>query len=115
MPTPSILSVVSNVHHSRTEHKTKETQMSHTNILPKNICGGAPFDPHRYRVLFPDLWAEFLRVNYRNSVEVAYNFNVTDQTALNWLNCISRPTGDKVALAAMSKPAEFAKHMGQAA
>lgn len=84
-------------------------QKSHQNVF------GQSFDPHRYRVLFPDRWAEFLRQNYRNSVEVAFNFDVTDQTATNWLNGTSRPTGDKVALAAAVKPAEFAKYLGTAA
>jgi len=109
MPTPCSFSVVSNVHHSRIEPKTKESQMSHPKVF------GKPFDAHRYRVVFPDLWAEFLRRNFRNSVDVAYHFDVTDQTAENWLNGISRPTGDKVALAAMAAPVEFARHMGCAA
>lgn len=120
MPTSCPFSDVSNGHHSRIDPKTRETQMSHKKFLPAAARGSrrfdaVPFDAGRYRTVFPDLWADFLRANYRGAIEVAFNFNVTEQTATNWLNGVSRPTGDKVAIAAMRCPVEFAAAMGVAA
>ncbi len=109
MPTSCPFSVVSNGHHSRIDPKTKDPQMSHTNLLAKS------FSPHRYRAVFPDRWSQFLRRSYRNPEEVAFNFDVRFQTAQNWWNGTNRPTGDKVAMAAISRPVEFAQIMGQAA
>lgn len=80
-------------------------QKSHTKV----------FDPHRYRVLFPDRWSQFVRAHHRNAEEVAFVYGVTFQTACNWWHGTNRPSGDKVALAAMAYPDSFADIFGQAA
>ncbi len=46
---------------------------------------------HGYRRCFPDLWAGFLRANFRDAQHVAFMFSVTERTALNWLNAIGSP------------------------
>ena len=60
------------------------------------------FDPHRMRVDFPEMWARWLRVEFGTPERVAVAFGVTFQTACNWLAGVSRPTGDKVALVALT-------------
>lgn len=57
------------------------------------------FDPRGFRARFADLWAEFLRENYRNPEEVAVSYGVRYQTAVNWWQGANRPSGDVVALA----------------
>lgn len=69
------------------------------------------FDPYRMRVEFPDLWAGYLRGHFRNPEAVAVAFDVTFQTACNWWNGTHRPSGDKVAIAALRDPDGFAEHM----
>lgn len=65
------------------------------------------FDPYRFKAMFPDHWAGFLRGHFRNPEHVAYAFGVTYQTARNWWDGINRPSGDKVALVAVSMPRQF--------
>lgn len=69
------------------------------------------FDPYRYRAEFPDLWAGYLRAHFRSPEAVAAAFDVRFQTALNWWQGAHRPSGDKVALAALADPAGFAAAM----
>ncbi|RMF02478.1 MAG: hypothetical protein D6773_08615 [Alphaproteobacteria bacterium] len=73
------------------------------------------FDPYRFRARFPDQWSQFLRQNFRNAEEVAVVFDVTYQTARNWIEGTHRPSGDKVALAAISMPRRFAAAIGEEA
>lgn len=69
------------------------------------------FDPDRMRFEFPDLWADYLRAHFRNPEAVSVAFGVTFQTACNWWNATHRPSGDKVALAALRDPEGFADAM----
>jgi hypothetical protein len=69
------------------------------------------FDPYRYKIEFPDLWSAYLRDHFRNPEAVAAGFDVTFQTACNWWNATHRPSGDKVALAAISDPVGFRSSM----
>jgi len=80
--------------------------MSHDNLFDGR---GRPFDPYRFRAQFPGQWSAFLRANFRNAEEVAVTFDVTFQTALSWWHGTNRPTGDKVALAAVNMPRRFAE------
>ena len=75
-------------------------------------AGGRAFDAGRYRVLFPERWAGFLQSHFRSVGEVGWFFGVDQRTAQNWWEGSNRPTGDKVALAAVRFPAGFADHMG---
>lgn len=65
--------------------------------------------PVRMRAEFPDIWARYLRANFGSAERVAVAFGVTFQCACNWLNGTSRPTGDKVALIALTDPAGLAR------
>lgn len=69
------------------------------------------FDPYRFRTEFPDLWSAYLRSSFRNPEAVSVAFDVTFQTACNWWNATHRPSGDKVALAALADPDGFAASM----
>lgn len=69
------------------------------------------FDPYKLRTEFPDLWSGYLRASFRNPEAVSVAFDVTFQTACNWWNATHRPSGDKVALAAMADPDGFTASM----
>lgn len=56
-------------------------------------------DPRSFRARFAVYWSEYLHANYANPEEVAVNFGVRYQTALNWWQGANRPSGDVVALA----------------
>lgn len=100
------------IHRDRPEHGTAAPDMSLPNVFP---CPRQRFDPHRFRAVFPDRWAGFLRAHHRNPEEVAYCYDVTFRTAMNWWDGVVRPTGDKVALAAICFPADFQACFGEAA
>ena len=68
-------------------------------------------EPDRMRFEFPDLWSAYLRASFRNPEMVSVAFGVTFQTACNWWNATHRPSGDKVALAALRDPEGFAASM----
>jgi len=71
-------------------------------------------DPIQYRVAFLDHWSDLIRHLFVTREDVAAAFGVTFQTACNWWDGINRPSGDKVALAAVTWPDEFARFMGEA-
>lgn len=74
---------------------------------------GRAFNADQYRTMFPDQWSGFLKAHFRGDPAlIAVFFDVTPRTAENWLTGISRPTGDRVALAATADPAAFAAHIG---
>lgn len=66
------------------------------------------FEPYWFKTEFPDLWSAYLRGSFRNPETVSVAFDVTFQTACNWWNATHRPSGDKVALAALRDPEGFA-------
>lgn len=69
-------------------------------------------DPYRMRADFPELWARYLRETCGGRPAlIAVQFDVTEETARNWLAGKGRATGDKVALAALDDPARFAEAM----
>lgn len=75
---------------------------------------GRPFDLHRYRRLFPDRWAAFLRAHFHDSVHVAYVFGVSDRTARNWWDGIGAPRAE-MALAACKHIPGAAQYLTEAA
>ena len=79
----------------------------HAQILHR----GVPFDPDRFRALFPDRWRAFLHAHHRSIKEVAAFYNVTDKAARKWWDGVGGPQGDKVALAAMTNPEGFKKYL----
>ena len=90
MVAPSVLSSGSVGRGSRPINSMGRTQMSLSKVL---------LDPHSFRARFAGYWSEFLQANYRNPEEVAVNFGVRYQTALNWWQGANRPSGDVVAMA----------------
>lgn len=77
---------------------------------------GRPVDPYRFKALFPDQWAAFLRAHHRRPEEVAVFYGVTFKTAENWWHGVTAGTGASVAQAALAHPEAFAAHFsGRAA
>ncbi|EBA11770.1 hypothetical protein [Roseobacter sp. CCS2] len=74
---------------------------------------GDPVPPSEYRASFPRLWARFLRSSFRNWQDVAGFFEVDDRTARNQWQGLHKPTGDKVAMAALAHPEAFRLHCGK--
>ena len=74
-----------------------------------------PFDLHRFRALFPDRWAGFLRSHFRNSAEIAAFFGVDDKTARNWVEGSTKPTAPSAIIAVARIPGALAQLMGVAA
>lgn len=68
-------------------------------------------DPHELRARMPKLWAQYLRERFSCPAVIAASFQVSEQTAYNWLDHRGRPTGDKVLLAMCADPgfADWAK------
>lgn len=73
---------------------------------------GRLVDPCIYRASFLERWSDLIRHLFRTRDAVAVAFGVTFQTACNWWEGSNRPSGDKVALAALSWPEEFQRFMG---
>ena len=69
-------------------------------------------EPVAYRRDFLPRWGALIRDLFRTREDVASAFGVTFQTACNWWDGSNRPSGDKVALAALTWPEDFARHMG---
>ena len=76
---------------------------------------GQPFDMHRFKAVFPDRWASFLRAHFQTSARVAAFFDVDDKTARNWLHGISAPSGPTVLFAVTCLPGVAEYLMGDAA
>ncbi|KEP68403.1 hypothetical protein DL1_11850 [Thioclava dalianensis] len=76
---------------------------------------GWRYDPQPYRLEFLDRWAALIQHLFVTREDVASGFGVTFQTACNWWDGLNRPSGDKVALAAITWPDDFARFMGEGA
>ncbi|SDW77599.1 hypothetical protein [Roseicitreum antarcticum] len=59
-------------------------------------------------------WRAYLLYRHGTPQAIGAHFGVTYQCALNWLACVSRPVGPKVAYAAYTDPEGFAQFMGRA-
>ncbi len=64
-----------------------------------------PFDMDGYRRRFPDLWATFLRTNFRDANHIAFMFSVTERTAQNWLHGTNAPRPEFVLAVVKHMPA----------
>lgn len=81
-----------------------------------SALAGRPFDPYRFKSLFPDQWSAFLRAHHRRPEEVAVFYGVTYKTAQNWWDGVTSGTGASVAHAALAHPEAFVAHFsGKAA
>lgn len=72
-------------------------------------CEGVPFDPHRFRAIFPDQWMGFLHAHHRSVEEVAFFYGVTHEAARKWWNGAGGPSGAQVAMAYTYFPADAAR------
>ena len=69
--------------------------------------------PQVFRTDFADRWSRLIRQQCRSREEVSSRFEVTFQTGCNWWDGgICRPSGDKVALAALWWPEAFRTIIG---
>lgn len=59
-------------------------------------------------------WRAYILHRHGTPEKIRKFYGVTYQTALNWMACVSRPVGPKVALAAHTDPEGFARFMGRA-
>lgn len=73
---------------------------------------GWRLDPDRFRAGFCGQWGALLRHLFVSREAVAVHFGVTFQCACNWWDGQNRPSGDKVAMAAIAWPEDFARFMG---
>ena len=69
------------------------------------------FDPMRFKAIFPDRWAGFLRAHFRSSTEVAAFFGVDDRTARHWLHGTTAPSGSVAIHAIAAIPGALAELM----
>lgn len=76
---------------------------------------GRPFDMHRYRTVLRDRWADLLKRHFRDSVHIAYFFDVDEKTARNWLGGVTGPSGAAVARAIKCMPSAAAVLLAEAA
>lgn len=60
------------------------------------LFSGRPIDLHRLRTVFPDRWAGFLKKHFRNSVEIAAFFSVSEKTARLWMEGASAPRSEVI-------------------
>ncbi|WP_131802325.1 hypothetical protein [Yoonia tamlensis] len=61
------------------------------------------------------MWRAFLHAHYRNQIEVAYCYGVTEKAAEKWWLGIGGPNGAKVAIAYQTHPAGAATFLKWAA
>lgn len=102
-PSPSLLS----------DNAATGVPIASSEELSEIFCGRR-FDLHRYRVVFPDRWASFLRSHFRDHVHVAFVFGVSERTARNWFEGISAPRAE-FALAACKHIPGAAEYLMEAA
>lgn len=88
---------------------------AHGRVIPAPGAQATGHEPDLYRAAFSDRWARLVRSCFRSRDRCARELGVTFQTACNWFDGASRPTGDKVALVALDYPEDFAAIMGDAA
>ena len=87
---------------SRIEPSTRSTELSLGKKFP------APnLDPKDFCERFPSQWQAFLHAYYRNQIEVALVYGVTEKAAEKWWNGVGGPRGAVIALAATINPAGF--------
>lgn len=72
-------------------------------IKAGNPAGNSP-DPRRYRALYPDKWHGFLHAHFLDAQQVGYFFGVSERTARDWWEGVTRSQGWAVAYAIESIP-----------
>lgn len=72
---------------------------------------GRPVDVAAFQRAFPERARAYFRATGLSAAEIAFVYSVDQRTAMNWLEGVTRPTGDKVALIAVLDPDGFARHL----
>lgn len=72
-------------------------------------------DLNRYRTVFPDRWAEFLKVNFPSNIQAAAFFDRDEATIRNWKAGKNAPRAEEVTLACHETAGLIAYLMGDAA
>lgn len=80
-----------------------------------DIYSGRRADPRSFQRLYPDRWHGFLKAHFRNSVEVAAFFDVTEKTARLWMEGCNAPRGWAVAYAVTRLPSAAKYLLAEAA
>jgi hypothetical protein len=70
-----------------------------------------PLDLIGFARAFPERARAYFRGTGLSAAQIAVAYGVTERTAMNWLEGITRPTGDKVAVIAVVDPEGFARHL----
>lgn len=70
-----------------------------------------PVDLTGFARAFPDRARAYFRATGLSAAQIAVAYGVTERTAMNWLEGVTRPTGDKVAVIAVVDPEGFARHL----
>lgn len=79
------------------------------------VLSGRPINLRHYRAVLPDRWAAFLRAHFRNSVTVAFFFDVDEKTARNWLDGVTAPRAEVVLALAERAPSVIPLLLSEAA
>ncbi len=74
-----------------------------TTAISGKPAGNSP-DPRRYRALYPDRWHNFLHAHFRDAQQVGYFFGVSERTARDWWEGVTRSQGWAVAYAIETIP-----------
>jgi len=68
-----------------------------------------------YQRCFPDRVAQYLRGTQLSAEEIGFMYGVTGRCAQNWLDGLTAPRADKIALIALRDPEGFVKYFSEAA
>ena len=77
--------------------------VNHTAVISGKPSGHSP-DPRRFRALYPDRWFSFLHAHFRDHVQVAYFFGVSERTGRDWWEGKTGSQGWAVAYAIENVP-----------
>ena len=80
--------------------QTKETSPG----IGAEFHAGKPFNMERFRTVFPNIWADFLRRHFRDKEHIAYFFDTDERTARNGLSGLNAPTGPRAVAAVLQFP-----------
>lgn len=79
------------------------------------VFSGRPINLRHYKAVLPDRWAAFLKAHFRNSVTVAFFFDVDEKTARNWMEGVTAPRAEVVLALAERAPSVIPYLLSEAA
>ncbi|EPX82078.1 hypothetical protein [Salipiger mucosus] len=75
--------------------------------------GGRRVDLHAWQRTYPDRARAYFRASGMSAAQIAVVYGVTERTAMNWLEGVVGPKGDKIALIALRDRAGFERYFGE--